>query len=159
VTGRHTRRIKVIKQEVAALRRQVGATLELLGAMEARRVAALPADTPIGKAEFRIYSQFGDDGIIQFLIAHLPVPPVPVFVEFGVDDYREANTRFLLVNKEWRGLVLDGRADLDDAVVAQNLLPMHYQIETKSAFIPSASMTHVSGKSFVPNLPPTICAS
>lgn len=135
LTGRQAERIKTVKRDVAALRRELGTTLELFGAMEARRVASLPADTPIGEAEFRIYSQFGDDGIIQFLIANLPVPAVPVFVEFGVDDYHEANTRFLLVNKEWRGLVLDGRADLDDVVVAQDLLPMHYQLETRSAFI------------------------
>jgi hypothetical protein len=29
------------------------------------------------------------------------------FVEFGVENYREANTRFLLLNNNWRGLVLD----------------------------------------------------
>jgi hypothetical protein len=31
-----------------------------------------------------------------------------VFVEFGVEDYRESNTRFLLVHDGWRGLVIDG---------------------------------------------------
>ena len=30
------------------------------------------------------------------------------FVEFGVEDYSEANTRFLLVNNFWRGLIIDG---------------------------------------------------
>lgn len=135
LTGRSAERIKAVRRDVDVLRRELGTTLELLGAMEARRVAELPADTPIAEAEFRVYSQFGDDGIIQFLIANLPTPAVRTFVEFGVDDYYEANTRFLLVNKEWRGLVLDGRPDLDDVVVAQNLLPMHYRLETRSAYI------------------------
>src|ERR1019366_6949647 len=27
---------------------------------------------------------------------------------FGVEDYREANTRFLLINRNWKGLVMDG---------------------------------------------------
>ena len=31
-----------------------------------------------------------------------------LFVEFGVEDYTEANTRFLLVNDNWAGLVMDG---------------------------------------------------
>ena len=56
--------------------------------------------------EFKVFSQFGDDGIIQYLIHHLDLPHS--FVEFGVEDYTEANTRFLLVNDNWRGLVMDG---------------------------------------------------
>lgn len=36
-----------------------------------------------------------------------------VFVEFGVQDYSEANTRFLLVQDNRRGLIIDG----DDARV------------------------------------------
>jgi hypothetical protein len=58
------------------------------------------------QAEFRVFSQFGDDGIIQYLLHH--VAPVPtVFVEFGVEDYAESNTRFLAVSDNWRGLVMD----------------------------------------------------
>ncbi len=30
------------------------------------------------------------------------------FVEFGVDNYMEANTRFLLMNDNWKGMVIDG---------------------------------------------------
>lgn len=59
--------------------------------------------------EFRVYSQFGEDGLIQLLVHAVGIPrDRQVFVEFGVEDYREANTRFLLMNDRWRGLVLDG---------------------------------------------------
>jgi hypothetical protein len=58
-------------------------------------------------AEFRVHSQFGEDGIIQYLLMHVPVPNRR-FVEFGVGNYQEANTRFLLVNDNWSGLILDG---------------------------------------------------
>jgi hypothetical protein len=34
-----------------------------------------------------------------------------VFVEFGVEDYTESNTRFLLVKDNWKGLVIDADAD------------------------------------------------
>jgi len=58
------------------------------------------------QVEFKVFSQFGDDGIIQYLLHRLkPLPDT--FVEFGVDNYRESNTRFLLLNNNWRGLVLD----------------------------------------------------
>lgn len=57
-------------------------------------------------AEFRVFSQWGDDGIIQYLLSKVPVSN-KVFVEFGVEDYRESNTRFLLMNNNWSGLVID----------------------------------------------------
>jgi hypothetical protein len=62
------------------------------------------------QVEFKVFSQFGDDGIIQYLVHRLqPLPDT--FVELGVENYRESNTRFLLVNNNWRGLVLDGDDD------------------------------------------------
>jgi hypothetical protein len=61
----------------------------------------------IHDAEFKVYSQFGDDGIIQYLINNVEIES-RTFIEFGVENYTEANTRFLLVNNNWRGLVIDG---------------------------------------------------
>ncbi len=117
---------------MVGLRRQVAALLEIAGAGEARRVAALPDQAPLRDAEFKVYSQFGDDGIIQYLLSRLPANPT--FVEFGVEDYTEANTRFLLVHNQWRGLILDGRPDLE-AVVAEQGLSMLYDLQASSAFI------------------------
>jgi hypothetical protein len=61
----------------------------------------------IHESEFRIYSQFGDDGILQYLI-HQTKPECEIFIEFGVQNYTEANTRFLLLNNNWKGLIIDG---------------------------------------------------
>jgi hypothetical protein len=59
--------------------------------------------------EFSVFSQVGDDGIIQWLINKIPFPEhAKSFIEFGVENYTEATTRFLLVNNNWRGLVMDG---------------------------------------------------
>jgi hypothetical protein len=44
---------------------------------------------------------------LEWLIQRLPISS-PRFIEFGVEDYREANTRFLLINRNWKGLVMDG---------------------------------------------------
>jgi hypothetical protein len=82
-------------------------TRELLGAMLAQQVAARRSISSLHEVEFRVYSQFGDDGIIQWLLSRLPSLPKR-FVEFGVEDYSESNTRFLMVNNNWAGLVMDG---------------------------------------------------
>ncbi len=63
----------------------------------------------ISDAEFKVFSQFGDDGIIQYLVHHIGIPAdQQTFIEFGVQDYQESNTRFLLLNDNWRGLIFDG---------------------------------------------------
>lgn len=59
------------------------------------------------EVEFQVFSQFGEDGIIQWLIHNTDIKN-KTFVEFGVEDYTEANTRFLLMNNNWSGLVMDG---------------------------------------------------
>lgn len=82
-------------------------TRELIGAGLARQVAAQREIASLHDVEFRVHSQFGDDGIIQWLVSRLPSLPRR-FVEFGVEDYQESTTRFLMVNNGWRGLVMDG---------------------------------------------------
>lgn len=60
-------------------------------------------------AEFKVFSQSGEDGILQYLVQESKISPdEKIFVEFGVEDYSEANTKFLLVNNFWRGLIMDG---------------------------------------------------
>ena len=61
----------------------------------------------LSEVEFQVFSQFGDDGIIQYLIDKLPIIN-KTFIEFGVENYLEANTRFLLINNYWSGMVMDG---------------------------------------------------
>lgn len=66
----------------------------------------------IQSAEFKVFSQFGDDGIIQYLIKHTNITTSErSFIEFGVENYQESNTRFLLLNNYWRGLVMDIDSD------------------------------------------------
>lgn len=61
----------------------------------------------IHDTEFSVFSQFGDDGIIQYLINNIDIRHQK-FIEFGVENYTESNTRFLLINNNWKGLVIDG---------------------------------------------------
>jgi hypothetical protein len=66
------------------------------------------APSTLSDHEFKVFSQFGDDGIIQYLIRGIEIPPhARTFIEFGVENYTESNTRFLLVHDNWKGLVID----------------------------------------------------
>ena len=80
---------------------------EALGRIEARQTGSART---LREAEFRVFSQWGEDGIIQFLSRHVPIDN-KTFVEFGVQDYLESNTRFLVVKDNWSGLIIDGSAE------------------------------------------------
>ncbi len=118
--GKWVRRV-VRTQEIFGrlqhLERQADTQLLLSGKQMSHLVKGLPDGSPLREAEFKVFSQFGDDGIIQFLLSAVPVSD-DRFVEFGVQDYREATTRFLLQNDNWRGLVMDSSEANVDAIRA-----------------------------------------
>ncbi len=60
----------------------------------------------INEFELKINSQNGEDGIIDFLLNKLKILK-PNFVEIGVGEYIEANTRFLYDRHHQRGLIID----------------------------------------------------
>jgi hypothetical protein len=98
------------KQE---LRTVLNQTSEELRCSNGQVLAALLRNKEIHHiqdAEFHVFSQFGEDGIIQFLINRLPEIP-RIFIEFGVEAYSESNTRFLLKHNNWKGLIIDGSRD------------------------------------------------
>lgn len=64
----------------------------------------------INDYEYKIFSQWGEDGIIQKLISSIEIPNKK-FVEFGVQDFKESNCRFLLKYCNWSGLVIDANID------------------------------------------------
>jgi len=89
----------------------------------------------LSEAEFKVFSQFGDDGIIQYVINRLNLPQEDrKFVEFGVESYQESNTRFLLVNNNWSGLIIDASEAYMNAV-KQGGLYWKYDLTAVSSFI------------------------
>ena len=56
--------------------------------------------------EFKIFSQWGEDGIIQYLTKSIEIKN-KTFIEFGVEDFIQANCRFLLMKDDWKGFVID----------------------------------------------------
>jgi hypothetical protein len=57
--------------------------------------------------EFKIFSQWGEDGIIQKLVDIIKIEN-KTFIEFGVEDFNESNCRFLMMKDNWSGFVIDG---------------------------------------------------
>ncbi len=67
------------------------------------KASPLPLDLRL--AEHRVFSQNGEDGVIDALIQVLGCPHF--FVEFGVGDGWSCNTRLLAEVREWRGLYIE----------------------------------------------------
>lgn len=105
----------------------------LIGRELAWRVRERESISDFSEVEFSVFSQFGDDGIIQWLIHRLP-DLKETFVEFGVEWYQEANTRFLLVNDNWRGLVMDGSRRNIDAIKRDEISWRH-DLQSRRAFV------------------------
>ena len=57
--------------------------------------------------EFKVFSQWGEDGILQYLTSNLEIAH-RTFIEFGVEDFHESNCRFLMTKDLWQGYVIDG---------------------------------------------------
>lgn len=87
----------------------------------------------INDYEFKIFSQFGDDGIIQYLIKNIEIEN-ETFIEFGVENYLESNTRFLLMNNNWRGFVMDGSESAIKFLHRQDWF-WKYDLRAKAVFI------------------------
>src|SRR5208282_5819987 len=108
-------------------------SLLLQGRLAARALPAGRSIQTLADVEFRVFSQWGEDGIIEWLVAHVSVPNQR-FVEFGVETFREANCRFLLHNRNWKGLVLDGSDQNITALKSERLFWM-YDLTAKPAFV------------------------
>jgi hypothetical protein len=84
------------------------------GAILAQK-AARPAFKYLWDAEVSVYSQFGEDGILDFLCDSLDLAK-PRAVELGAGNFVQCNTRFLA---EYRGasvLAVDARKDLRSTI-------------------------------------------
>jgi hypothetical protein len=124
---------KIVAEALGRRDRKLSRQRDLLTLLNIARIRALPPETRLRDAEFRVFSQNGEDGIIQFILRHCPEIP-EIFVEFGVQTYAEANTRLLLELGNWRGLILDGDPRLE-AEIIENEFYWRHDLLAKSAFI------------------------
>lgn len=77
--------------------------------------AARPAFRHLWDAEVKVFSQWGEDGILDLLLDRLDIAR-PSCVELGAGNFHECNTRFLAEYRAAQVLAVDGRSDLDASV-------------------------------------------
>ena len=69
----------------------------------------------INDLDYKVFSQAGEDGIIDYLLYSLNIKK-PKFIEMGVGDYRESNTRFVYERSSCKGLIVDVIENLEQKV-------------------------------------------
>jgi hypothetical protein len=120
-----------------------------IGAMLSKQQYLMNSNN-INDYEFKIFSQFGDDGIIQYLIKNVQIEN-EVFIEFGVGNYLESNTRFLMMNNNWSGFVMDGSYNAMNNLKVQNWY-WQYSLNHKSVFIDKDNINTVLGSTGFSNI-------
>lgn len=130
--------IREVQDQLRQAREDNAATKLVMGAALAK--LARQANS-LREAEFKVFSQFGDDGIIQYLISRVK-PGVDTFVEFGVENYEEANTRFLLLNDNWKGLIIDGSPAFIDAIKASAFYWRH-SLKAVASFVTAENINQL----------------
>jgi hypothetical protein len=121
------KKLKALKNSISQLQLTVAKIQEALGRIENRQLRA-EANQDLISNEFRAFSQWGEDGIIQFLINNIKIDR-KIFVEFGSSNYKESNTRFLLINNNWAGLVIDSNEKCVDRIKND---PIYWQHNLKA---------------------------
>ena len=100
------KKLQRFKETYIYLLKRVEYIQEALGRIEAKQ-NLITQNRDINSNEFKVYSQSGEDGILQFLINNVKISSNR-FIEFGIENYLESNTRFLALNNFWKGLIIDG---------------------------------------------------
>jgi hypothetical protein len=143
---------KRLKLGYARLRRKAEhhseALLLLLGKQMAWRVADLPPNTDFRQVGFKVFSQHDEDGIVQYLINNLPIQS-KTFIEFGVENYEESNTRFLLMNNYWQGMVLDA-CESDIHYIQNDKIYWQFDLQARQAWITKENINSLLGAAGFP---------
>jgi len=126
-------KIKQAIQNAANLEQPSEDQLLMLGRLLCEAYRSKKQTSSLREVEFKVFSQWGDDGIIQWLVNHLEFPN-KTFVEFGVANYRESNTRFLMMNDNWSGFVMDG-SETNVSQIINSEYFWKYDLTAKAVFV------------------------
>ena len=128
------RRIRDKLKEMERGLREQNEKAALLAALsirnENRRQEKIPS---LAAVEFSVSSQWGEDGILDWLIERTSGLK-PVFVEIGTQDYRESNTRYLLQNRNWTGFIFEGN-EADVRAVQSSSVAWRHDLRIQQAFV------------------------
>lgn len=71
-------------------------------------------------AEVKVYSQWGEDGILDYLCERIEISK-PKVLEIGAGNFTECNSRFLAENRNASVYAVDGRIDLVESMEHSSL--------------------------------------
>lgn len=132
--------LEVVLGKISAIEDKTSKIQLSLGRIESRQLESLDK-SDFKSNEFQVFSQWGEDGIIQFLIKNIDIKR-KIFVEFGVENYIESNTRFLLINNNWSGLVLDGSIENINHI-KQDPIYWRHNLKVVQAFIDKENINNL----------------
>ena len=135
----------IVKHEFASRELKLTNELDMIkvhnGRLLSNQILVNNSIENIVDAEFKVFSQWGDDGIIQFLIHKVNIQN-RIFIEFGVENYKESNTRFLLINDNWKGLIIDGDKKNMDFVKRDSIF-WRYDLTAVCSFITKENINSI----------------
>ena len=83
--------------------------------------------------EFQVFSQWGEDGIIDWIISKVNNLPKK-FLEIGTENYKESNTRYLLISRNWDGFIIESDKKAVSEIKSQKIYWKH-NLKIKNQFI------------------------
>tara|TARA_B100002052_G_scaffold277393_1_gene282844 strand:+ start:27 stop:947 length:921 start_codon:yes stop_codon:yes gene_type:complete len=102
----------------------------------------------LSEVEFQVYSQWGEDGIIDWLVNKFPEIPKS-FLEIGTENYKESNTRFLLANKNWDGFIIEANKNSVKDIKSQKIYWKHNLI-VENQFVDQNNINTIIKKINIP---------
>ena len=102
----------------------------------------------LSEVEFKVYSQWGEDGIIDWITNRFPNLPKS-FLEIGTENYLEANTRFLLINKNWDGYLIEADQEAVKKIKSQKIY-WKYNLKVSNDFVTKDNINNIIKKLKVP---------
>lgn len=115
-----SRRLEEQTSDLSIQLRRLNSRFEAYLTLQAKMMAGWREDRDPEDSAYSIFSQFGEDGVLSRILDLLPETP-KTFVEVGVEDYEEANTRLLASSGGWRGMVIDSGVENIDAIKSSDL--------------------------------------
>ena len=137
---------KVIKNNFDQQNESIVKTLFFLAKQNSLNNLKLKILEDLSQIEFKADSQWGEDGIIDWLVNNINDIP-NTFIEFGCESYEEANTRYLLENKNWSGLIIDNNKENIKAIKSSNFI-WKYDLHIINETITKENINNIISKNF-----------
>jgi hypothetical protein len=93
-------------------------------------------------SEVKVFSQWGEDGIIDYLLTSLNISK-PKFVEFGVGEFKECNSRFTAESRNASVYMVDSNKNLVNSVKKLDLFWKNSLFPVTDFITPESAGEHI----------------